>query len=173
MKKLLLLLLCVPLIFSCGENEKKKEIENEKKKEIKNDLTRQNLKGKVKSTTKTILHKWNSYLDSIVVQFNKDGNMTDSSSYDKYGVLKEKCIYKYDKDGNKTEYSQYNADGELDGKYKYEYNEDGEITMYDNGPNKKSKAEYIYDKKRNWIERTYSENDKQITIIKREIEYYE
>ena len=43
MKKLLLLLLCVPLIFSCGENPKSKkgnteEEENVQKEEIENEL---------------------------------------------------------------------------------------------------------------------------------------
>ncbi len=46
MKKLLLILLCVPLMFSCGD--KKDKTDNTEKKEIENDLAKENIKGKVK-----------------------------------------------------------------------------------------------------------------------------
>ena len=47
MKKLLLILLCVPLMFSCGEKEKKSESKGKTLEE--NDLDFNNLKGKIES----------------------------------------------------------------------------------------------------------------------------
>ena len=94
MKKLLLILLCLPLLFSC-EGEKKE-----------NDLTKYNIKGKVNEITETMYHAKESFGD-----FQK----TD---------LIYKFKYKYDKDGNQTEQSFYNKDGDLKNQYKYKYEYD-------------------------------------------------
>ena len=71
MKKLLLILLCVPLIFSCGENKVKNEVlgNENKNKNIITDLLEMNLKGKVKSIISLSS-------DSTRFYFNKFGNIT-------------------------------------------------------------------------------------------------
>ena len=71
MKKLLLILLCVPLIFSCGENKVKNEVlgNENKNKNIITDLLEMNLKGKVKSIISISS-------DSTRFYFNKFGNIT-------------------------------------------------------------------------------------------------
>ena len=108
MKKLLLILLCLPMIFSCGE---KKE----------NDLTADNIKGKVKELIETSFNvkeafgdlekddfksKWKS-------KYDEDGNRTESSSYDKDGELSYKWKFKYnefDKKNNWIVRTEYDDD---------------------------------------------------------------
>ena len=101
MKKLLLILLCVPLMFSCGENNDEKV----QKEEIENDLTRANIKGKVKEIIETTF------------------SAKESFGEPQKGDLRTKDISKYNEDGNRTEETSYNADGELARKYKYQYDE--------------------------------------------------
>ena len=105
MKKLLLILLCVPLIFSCGEkdNETENSEENVQKEEIENDLTRENIKGKVKEIIETTF------------------DAKEAFGEPQKGDLRTKGISKYDEDGNKTEVTFYNADGEIDFKHKLKY----------------------------------------------------
>ena len=73
MKKLLLILLFLPLLFSCGEkkeiDENKKSGNESKNKKIATDLLEMNLKGKVKSIISLSS-------DSTRVYFNKFGNIT-------------------------------------------------------------------------------------------------
>ena len=198
MKKLLLLLLCVPLMFSCGENE--------------NSLTRANIKGNVKEIIETTFDAKEDFGEpqkenlrrKYKYQYDEDGNITEETYYNADGDLLRKQKCQYDEDGNITEETDYNADGKIDWNQKYQYDENGNITeetsyntdgelyekqkyQYDENGNiteqiyynadgelyKKNKYQNEYDKLKNWIERTYSENDKQISIIKREIEYYE
>ena len=198
MKKLLLILLCVPLMFSFGEN--KKDTENEKKKEIENDLTEENIKVKqITGTTYVIaseeIYRKDKYL------YNKDGNMTEMTSYNANGELGSNSKYKYDEDGNKTEWKYY--DGELATKYKYQYDEDGNEMekscyrisdgrlslkfnyQYDEDGNMIGNSSYGYpsdwnytyqyefDKLNNWIVRTRYEDGNPLEITEREIEYYE
>ena len=133
MKKLLLLLLCVPLIFSFVENVKNV---NKEKKEIKNDLTRNNVKGKVKKIKGTVFEveealggpQKGNIKQNINIQFNEDGNKTEETSYNSDGELQSKSKYQYDKDGNKTEETSYNSDGELQSKSKYQYDMNGNKT---------------------------------------------
>ena len=149
MKKLLLILLCVPLIFSFGEKE-----------EIKNELTRENIKGDVKQIIETSFVAKEAFgepqkgdlIKKTITKYNVDGNRTETSIYNADGELDSKYKFQYDKDGNETENSSYNADGELDRKYKLQYE---------------------YDKLKNWIVKTEYIDDKLTTITKREIEYYE
>jgi len=169
MKKLLLILLCLPMLFSCGA-EKKQD----------NDLTRENLKGKIKEMTIYVFNvresfgelekgnlMWKNkckydedgnkteeryYKDGKLIwkEKYKDGNKTETNYYNKDGELKEKQKNKYDKVGNKTETNYYNKDGELEEveKWKHKYKYD----VFNN----------------NWILKTSSDN----TITEREIEYY-
>ena len=73
MRKLLLILLCLPLMFSCGEkkeiDENKKSVNKSKNKKIATDLLEMNLKGRVKSIISLSS-------DSTRVYFNKFGNIT-------------------------------------------------------------------------------------------------
>jgi len=147
MKKLLLLLLCVPLLFSCGE--------------IENDLTRANIKGKVKEIIETTFSAKESFGEpqkgdlrtKDISKYNEDGNRTEETSYNADGELARKYKDQYDEDGNITESTSYNADGEIDWKYKYQYDE--------------------FDNLKNRIVRTLYGDDILESIIEREIEYYE
>ena len=168
-EKLLLILLCLPILFSCGA-EKKQD----------NDLTRENLKGKIKEMTIYVFNvresfgelekgnlMWKNkckydedgnkteeryYKDGKLIwkEKYKDGNKTETNYYNKDGEPKEKQKNKYDKVGNKTETNYYNKDGELEEveKWKHKYKYD----VFNN----------------NWILKTSSDN----TITEREIEYY-
>ena len=70
MKKLLLILLCVPLIYSCGDN--------------KNSLTRENIKGNVKEIIETTFDAKEVFSEpqkencmyKYKFQYNEDGNIT-------------------------------------------------------------------------------------------------
>ena len=134
MKKLLLILLCLPMIFSYGENEN--DTGNEEKKEVKNDLTRENIKGNVKEIwityfkAKEVFGKTQkgNLSSKVNFQYNEDGNKTEEISYNGDGELSGKKKYQYDKDGNNTEMISYNGDGKVHMKYKYQYDEDGNKT---------------------------------------------
>ena len=180
MKKLLLILLCVPLMFSCGENNDEKV----QKEEIENDLTRANIKGKVKEIIETTFSAKESFGEpqkgdlrtKDISKYNEDGNRTEETSYNADGELARKYKDQYDEDGNRTEKTFYNADGEI--MFKFQYDEDGnktESTYYnsDGEINMKWKYQYEYDKLKNWIVRLEYTDGKLTEIIEREIEYYE
>ena len=147
MKKILLILFFVPLLFGCGGEKKE------------NDLTENNIKGKVKE----IIENWYDAKEAFgdlekgdlnlkeKSKFNEDGNETEFTSYNSDGELIFKFKYKYDKDGNKTEETWYDKDGELERKYKNKYE---------------------FDKENNWIVQTIYEDEKATSITEREIEYY-
>jgi hypothetical protein len=107
MKKLLLILLCVPLIFSCGENKVKNEVlgNENKNKNIITDLLEMNLKGKVKSIISLSS-------DSTRFYFNKFGNIT------KIIMKKEgdNYVFKYHFDNNQkiSQYFYTEEDGIID-----------------------------------------------------------
>ena len=202
MKKLLLILLCVPLMFSCGSNEKDNT-----------DLTRANIKGNVKEIIETTFDAKEAFDEpqkgdlrtKDISKYDEDGNLTEMTVYNADGEITNKYKYEFDKDGNKTETTFYNADGEMTSKWKYEfykdgnmtettvYNADGEITNkykyeFDKDGNKtettfynadgemtnKWKGQYDkFDKIKNWIVRTEYINDILKNIKEREIEYYE
>ena len=107
MKELLLLLLCVTLMFSCGENE--------------NDLTRENIKGNVKEIISTTFSAMDAKGDPKewglsykgICKYNEDGNITEATVYNADGELFEKWKSQYDVVGNRTEETHYNANGEV------------------------------------------------------------
>ena len=171
MKKLLLLLLCVPLMFSCGE--------------IENSLTRANIKGKVKEIIETTFYAKEAFDEpqkgdlrqKKIIKYDEDGNITELTAYLADWEIDFKFKHQYDEDGNMTEETSCYADGELDSKTKYQYDEDGNMIG-------KSYAgwlfndddrtyQYEYDKLKNWIVRTEYIDDILEFIIEREIEYYE
>jgi YD repeat-containing protein len=170
-------------MFSCGENNDEKV----QKEEIENDLTRANIKGKVKEIIETTFSAKESFGEpqkgdlrtKDISKYNEDGNRTEETSYNADGELARKYKDQYDEDGNRTEVTFYNADGELGGKHKYQYDEDGNITestSYNADGEIDWKYKYQYDEfdnLKNWIVRTLYGDDILESIIEREIEYYE
>ena len=75
----------------------------------------------------------------------------ETNWYNPDGSLKGKDLYKYDDKGNEIERNSYNPDGILKTKYTYTYD---------------------YDKNLNWIKRIELENDVQMSITIRAIEYF-
>ena len=198
MKKLLLMLLCLPLLFGCGGDKKE------------NDLTEYNIKGKVKelietrydakeafgdlekgdlerkqkskfnedgNTTEFIKWKDGELKGKAKWKYDEDGNKTEETSYNSDGELEAKAKHKYDEDGNQTERTSYDKDGELRWKDKYKYDEDGnqtEWTSYDKDGELewKYKYKYEFDKENNWIVETTYTDDKPFSITERKIKYY-
>ena len=167
MKKLLLLLLCVPLI-GFGQTEKK---------EIDNDLTRTNVKGRVKEIM-AMQDGGGRALTFVKIKFNEHGNKTVAIFYNADGELDRKSKYQYDEYGNKTEYSYY-SDGKISYKTQYYYDEYGseieKISYNADGirVGKIKKYNYEYDKLGNWIVLTEYSVDKLTLFVEREIEYYQ
>ena len=202
MKKLLLILLCLPLLFSCGE--KKEE----------NDLTRDNLKGKVKEITEVRLdaplvsgeryndikkHKydengkkiemaWYSGEELIKkVKYNADengavGKLVEGKEKESlpFRLSQQSNEFKYDEEGNLTEHSYYDNEDKLR-KREHKYDEYENVTEsidYVNGElSNTTKYKYKFDASKNWTMVTatnYIGKDSSIALsISRKIEYYE
>ena len=128
MKKLLLILIFFLTIFSCGNNQ-----------EIENDLTKSNIRGKVKEIIET---KFDAELKY---------NMPEK------GKKKSYKIDRYNENGNLIIASYYNADGYLTGKFEYQYDENGNLInsshYYEDywGEKGYRMNQYQYDKKRNLV----------------------
>ena len=170
MKKLLLILLCLPMI-GFGQTQKK---------EIENDLTRENIKGKVKQIIEAYFDakeafgkpKKENLTDKYKIKYNMDGNITEEIDlifkgidskykylYNEDGnliseteyeddTLMMKTIYKYDEYGNIMEEISYNSDGNLTSKHKYQFDEYGNITeemIYDYDGTLDILIKYYYD----------------------------
>ena len=111
MKKIILAILSVLRLVSCKQSEKK------------NDLTKENLKGKVKSikeTTYEAVEKFGQIEKSDVLYdrsyftiYNEKGNIIEKNHYEFDGRLGYKVTYKYDKKGNKIEENYYDSDGSI------------------------------------------------------------
>ncbi|MFA5557000.1 MAG: hypothetical protein WCY06_00040 [Flavobacteriaceae bacterium] len=109
-------------------------------------------------------------------KYDEKGNKIEESKYNPDGELVSKTTSKYDKKGNKIEWSIYNSDGELVSKHTYEYDEKGNLTAEYNesllfGTHSKSYL-YKYDKKNNWIEKIWFEDNIPKQITERKIVYY-
>lgn len=147
MKKLILL--CLPLIFSCGENVEKNEEELTISKEVKTDLEKEGLNGNIKSIR----------TDEEYTIFNTQGNKTKVSSISYDGEESLVYIYEYN-DQIKTGVKHYKSNGDIDWVGVYTYNTDGQlIETTEESPNKdgpqfKHKYKYKYDKIGNLIEKT-------------------
>jgi len=79
------------------------------------------------------------------------GNPLERLTYDAEGKLLKKITSTYDKEGNETENIVYKGDGTIAQKKNYVYQ---------------------YDKYKNWIKRTESENGELSLIIQQKFEYY-
>jgi hypothetical protein len=203
MKKLLLILLCLPLLFSCGG------------KNQENDLSRDNLKGKVKEIievrldvlfvsgviyNETTKYKYDEngkkiemayYLDEELikkVKYKADengsvGKVVEGKENLPFLNMSSPREFKYDEDGNNTESSYYDSDDKLI-KREHKYDVDGNVTESNNYVNGElfvdnvfsTKYKYKFDESKNWIMVTivdYFDKDSSSRSISRKIEYYE
>ena len=174
MKKLILILLCLPMIFSCRDEKNK----------IENDLSKENIIGNPKEikeyrySAKELFGEAQKekLLHENIVRFNSEGNITEfirnnSQSYKTYyneiTKQKEKTHiydgeelvglekYKYDENGNQIEESSY-SNGKLVGLEKYKYDENGnqiEKSSYSDGELDRRSFKYKYDENGNQIEK--------------------
>jgi hypothetical protein len=148
MKKIIVLTLLIPCIYSCLDNKK-----------VKNSLAEKNLKGNV------------SFVEKVTYAAeHKFGEIQN-------GILKSKYTYKYDEKGNNIEGNWYDSDGSLEYKYTFEHDDKGnEIEMKDYNSDGsldyKQTFDYEYDKSDNWIKKVSFNNGKPETVKERLIEYY-
>ena len=174
MKKLILILLCLPMIFSCRDEKNK----------IENDLSKENIIGNPKEikeyrySAKELFGEAQKekLLHENIVRFNSEGNITEfirnnSQSYKTYynEITKQKekthiydgeelvglKKYKYDENGNQIEESSY-SNGKLVGLEKYKYDENGnqiEKSSYSDGELDSRSFKYKYDENGNQIEK--------------------
>lgn len=113
----------------------------------KNDLTRHNIKGKVKSIKETTF------------------GVTDTSSSTQQGDKKTKSFYLYNEKGFVTEMKEYLPNDSLDKKYTYSYNENGsmvENVRLSSNLSLEYKETWKFDANENMIEHSvYSNSDKK------------
>ena len=158
MKKLILLLF-IPLVFSCSDDKK-------------NDLDELKLNGKVKSLkeiTYSAVEKFgepvkNTFLNENEYLFEKNGNIAEIRYEFEF---QEGFSYKniYEDNGNLIERNQYKNSGELEVKFKFKYDDNGNMIQY-NQYNKDGDLEHIgknkFDEAGNWIEQNYYDNDGEL-----------
>jgi hypothetical protein len=164
MKKIQLLLICLPILFSCGCNKKKNHLELE------------GLKGKVKEVTITISNVKEYFGDiettdikeKIKLRYNEDGYTTE-----KFVIYKNREVnyeFIYDEDGRWIE--MYQSDGENEFILKYKHDDDGnhiEVDMYeinsviDYNERFYSKVKSKFDEDGNRIEINYYNEDGELT----------
>lgn len=132
----------------------------------KNDLEKYHLKGNVKSImTKyfNAVEKFGEvapgdcyyYGDNELVCFNRDGFITEKTSYDCDGDIRNKRVYEYDSDNLLSNVTFYKVDwrhpnGYLDSKEIHEYNEKRQLVQligYDSNGVEKLKFIYEWDGK--------------------------
>lgn len=106
-----------------------------------NDLKWQEVSGKVKSIRTTgynAKEKFGEisegdvlYDESInnLIEFNKDGNITEISYFDQEGDLAKKSIFVFNDEGKVSKVNTYDGDGDEIGRTIYTYNEDNNVTM--------------------------------------------
>lgn len=137
--------------------------------EIKNDLSRQNLKGKVRTVIHCQFPVFYGQIDTdwstiYVFKYDERGNQVEDADYTGgsfitgFGKLNHKRIYKYDDNGNQTEVYEYNPDGTVSQKVVYEY---------DNNGNRIGRKNYTPDGKL-WRRSVFKYNDRgqQVTCDK-------
>lgn len=149
MKKLLLILLCFPMIgfgqWNYGFGGQNRN----------NHLSKDNIKGKVKEIVETKFEakkvigelKKSDLKGQWIYRYDKDGNMLEQIWYRKNGELGSQETFKYDDNGNQTERNFCcNYKGKpSNSSYKYKYNDGvlNEKTEYKDG---KLRFRYKYDK---------------------------
>ena len=156
--KNLLSTIVILFFLGCSSNSK-----------YENDVTRLNLKGKVKSINEfsyEAIEKFGNIkrgkrkrklswdLDEYII-FDNKGNKIEENKYSSDGNLKYKYTYKYDNKGNKIEVNYYNSDGSLESKQLYKYDNNGneiEADYYNPVGSLADKWTYKYNEKGNIIE---------------------
>lgn len=119
--------------------------------------------GNVKSATASKYNSQNLAIEKIVFKERKE--------------FSRKKVSEYDKNGNVTQVFDFDSKGNISRRVKYEYDKKGSIiehlTFFGNSsiPDKKISYRYEYDKKSNWVTKSYLVNDKPIYIFKRLISY--
>jgi len=93
---------------------------------FKNDLTRQKLKGKVRSVTEK---EYNALGDSLMLtsvsKYNDSGNEVEFYTYSPTGEKLSKTTFQYNDSGKLVEEIRYKADGSLNVKTTCKYDEKG------------------------------------------------
>jgi len=62
-----------------------------------------------------------------LINYNKDGRISDIVIYDEYNQVQSKYFYKYDDKGNKIERTHYDKTGSLKYKFKFNYESNGQF----------------------------------------------
>ena len=124
--KNIIFLLSILFLISCANNEKEK-----------NDLSKENLKGNVKSVKKNSFVavdkfgeiskggrlKEQDFMNHQI--FDNKGNKIERNGYDSDGSLSNKWTYKHDDKGNQIEGNCYDSNGSLSLKYTYKHDDKG------------------------------------------------
>ena len=124
--KNIIFLLSILFLISCANNEKEK-----------NDLSKENLKGNVKSVKKNSFVavdkfgeiskggrlKEQDFMNHQI--FDNKGNQTERNGYYSDGSLSNKWTYKHDDKGNQIEGNCYDSNGSLSLKYTYKHDDKG------------------------------------------------
>ena len=170
MKKLIIYIFTIVIIFSCSKENKKE-----------NSLSNFNLKGSVKSVS-------TKAPGGILIEkriYNIKGNQVERKIgkgrriIDKYDVndnliarliyntndrdLKRKLIYKYDDNGNQIERITYDSNETIEEKYIYKYDSNGnkieDVKWYKNSNSESLLNTYKYDRNGNITEQYWHRND--------------
>ena len=96
-------------------------------------------------------YKKEALASKTIYKNDPKGNPLEKITYDASGKLLRKITSTYDKEGNETENIIYKEDGTIAQKKNYTYE---------------------YDKMRNWVKKTESENGELYLIIEQKFEYY-
>ena len=119
-------MIVVMAICSCGKQQ--------------NDLTWQEASGNVKSIRTTgyeATEKFGEISEGDVlygtdvnslIEFNKDGYITEISNFNHSGNLSQKSVYVYNGDGKVTKINKYDGDGDEIGRIVYTYNDNKKVT---------------------------------------------
>ena len=132
------------LLFSCTVTPPKKPVAKKPHPDLKKD------------TIEAPIHT-QTFINYSFVEDSLSGKTSQMKfdeltlTYDAEGKLLKKITSTYDKEGNETENIVYKGDGTIAQKKNYVYQ---------------------YDKKRNWIKKTESENGELSLIIQQKFEYY-
>ena len=66
--------------------------------------------------------------ENSLLNFDKNGRITDILIYDEYNQIKSKYIYKYDAKGRKLERAEYDETGKLQNKFVFDYEPNGQLS---------------------------------------------
>jgi hypothetical protein len=109
-------------------------------------------------------------------KYDEKGQLFQRTAFRNNGSFLFRYDFKFDERGNRTEWIQAASDSSIIGRVLYKFNDKNELieeTTYRGNTLRSSFTyTYEYDKKRNWIRRTKSENGKVVEIKERNYTYY-